>query len=149
MNWIDRPFCSPFVATDYRRPMKLFLIKIPQTIGQIHFGLHIWSIFGQFISTHFCTVSPCFSLINNYFYKKLSLYILYIQIPNIYLGLGFDFGPQRLRNLAMRSVSIVRGHDQLKKSNVEQLCFYWNSMVIYSDPYCQIKFAWRNTIPRV
>jgi hypothetical protein len=30
---------------------------------------------------------PCFSLFNHYFYKKLSLYI---HIPNIYLGLGFE-----------------------------------------------------------
>ena len=30
----------------------------------------------------------------HYVYKKLSLYI---QIPNIYLGLGFEFGPQRIR----------------------------------------------------
>ena len=45
----------------------------------------IWVIFGQTISTHFGTVSPC-----HYFYKKLSLYI---HIPNIYLGLGFEFGP--------------------------------------------------------
>ena len=41
---------------------------------------------------------PCFPLFNNYFYKKLSLYI---HIPNIYLGLlGFEFGPQRTRDLA-------------------------------------------------
>ena len=40
---------------------------------------------------------PCFPLFNHYFYKKLSLYI---HIPNIYLGLGFEFGPQRIRDLA-------------------------------------------------
>ena len=37
--------------------------------------------------------------------KKLSLYI---YIPNIYFGLGFEFGLQRIRNLACR-VSIVYG----------------------------------------
>ena len=39
----------------------------------------------------------CFPLFNHYFYKKLSLYI---HIRNKYLGLGFEFGPQRIRNLA-------------------------------------------------
>ena len=42
-------------------------------------------------------MSPCFPLFNHYFYKKLSLYI---QIQNIYLELGFEFGPQRIRDLA-------------------------------------------------
>ena len=41
---------------------------------------------------------PCFPLIIHYFYKKLSLYI---QIPNIYLGLGFELGPQRIGDLAI------------------------------------------------
>ena len=61
----------------------------------------IWGIFGRTISAHFGTVSPLsmfFSLFNNhYFYKRLSLYI---HIPNVYLGLGFEFGPQRIRDLA-------------------------------------------------
>ena len=38
---------------------------------------------------------PCFPLINHYFYKKLSLFI---HIPNIFLGLGFELGPQRIGN---------------------------------------------------
>ena len=43
---------------------------------------------------------PCFPLINHYFYNKLSLYI---RIQKIYLGLGFEFefGPQRVRDLAI------------------------------------------------
>ena len=49
----------------------------------------IWGIFGRTISTHFGTVSLCFPLFNHYFYKNLSLYI---QLPNIYLGLGFNLG---------------------------------------------------------
>ena len=44
---------------------------------------------------------PCFSSFNHYFYKKLSLYI---HIPNTYLGLGFEFGPQRIRDLAFMSI---------------------------------------------
>ena len=58
----------------------------------------IWGIFGQFIIVYFGTVSPCFLLINHYFCEKLSLYI---KIPNIYLGLGFEFGPQRIWDLAI------------------------------------------------
>ena len=50
------------------------------------------------ISTHFGTVSPLsmFSIIQLLFLRK------YIHIPNIYLGLGFEFefGPQRIRDLA-------------------------------------------------
>ena len=38
---------------------------------------------------------PCFPLFSHYFYKKLSLYI---HMPNVYLGLGFEFGPQRIRD---------------------------------------------------
>ena len=38
-------------------------------------------------------------------YKKLSLYI---HIPNIYFGLGFEFGPQRIWDLAM---FVVRAHN--------------------------------------
>ena len=54
----------------------------------------IWGILGQTISTHFCTVSPLsmFSIIQQLFLKK--------KIPNIYLGLGFEFGLQRIRDLA-------------------------------------------------
>ena len=40
---------------------------------------------------------PCFPLFHHHFYKKLSLYI---YIANIYLGLGFEFGPNRIRDLA-------------------------------------------------
>ena len=62
----------------------------------------IWDIFGSTISTHLVTVSPLsmFSIIQPLFlYKTLSLYI---HIPNIYLGLGFEFefGRQRIRDLA-------------------------------------------------
>ena len=36
-----------------------------------------------------------------YVYKKLSFYIqIHIHIPNIYLRLGFEFGSQRIRDLA-------------------------------------------------
>ena len=51
------------------------------------------------MSTHFGTVSPLsiFSIIQPLFLQKLSFYI---QIPNIYLGLGLGFGPKSIRELA-------------------------------------------------
>ena len=57
----------------------------------------IWGIFGQFISTHFGTVSPLsmFSIIQPLFLQKKSFYI------HIYLGLGFEFGLQRIRDLVI------------------------------------------------
>ena len=57
---------------------------------------HDVGIFGHTIST----VSPLsiFSInFNHYFNKKLSLYI---HIPNIHLELGFEFEPQRIKDLA-------------------------------------------------
>ena len=62
----------------------------------------IWGIFGQFISTHFGTVSP-FSMffINQPLFLKKTKPLYPCQVPNIYLGLGFEFGPQRIRDLAI------------------------------------------------
>jgi hypothetical protein len=59
----------------------------------------IWGIFGQFNSTHFGKVSPLsmFSIIQPLFLQMLSPYI---HISNIYLGLKFEFEPQRIRDLA-------------------------------------------------
>ena len=60
----------------------------------------IWGTFGLFISNHFGTVSPLsmFCINQPLFLQKLSLYI---QIPNIHLGLGFEFGLQRIGDLAI------------------------------------------------
>ena len=75
------------------------LLGLGRQIGQINSGA-----FGLFLAKLSAPIlvqwvpCPCFPLFNHYFYKKLSLYI---QIPNIYLGLGFEFGPQRIRNLAI------------------------------------------------
>ena len=76
-----------------RTPNEAFFHRSPKLLGlDRQFWADkfwdIWGIFGRFNSTHFGTVSPsvpcpCFLLVNQYFYKKLSLYI---QIPNIYLG---------------------------------------------------------------
>ena len=87
--------------TDYGQPMMPSFKSQTFGLGQTIWAdklWGIWNIFGQFISTHFGIVSPLFPfpLFNHYFYKNQSLYI---HIPNIYLGLGFEFGPQRIRNL--------------------------------------------------
>ena len=63
----------------------------------------IWNIFVRFVITHFGTEeSPLsmFSINQPLFLQKLSLYI---QIPNIYLGLGFEFEfeLQKIRDLAI------------------------------------------------
>ena len=86
-----------------RTPNKAFFHKNPKLlglgrhIGQIKFWA-FWVFSHQFINIHFGTVSPLsmFSTIQPL--KKLSLYI---HIPNIYLGLGFKFGPQRIRDLTI------------------------------------------------
>jgi hypothetical protein len=78
---------------DYGRPIKPFSSK-SQTfgLGQTIWVDKFWGIWG--------TVSPLsmFSINQPLFLQKKSLYI---QIPNIYLGLGFEFGLQRIRDLTI------------------------------------------------
>ena len=88
------------ILRDYGRPMKSFFIEtfgLEQTIWADNFW-GIWGIFGRFISTHFGTLRPLSMLFNNQplFLQKLSLSI---PIPNIYLGLGFEFGPKKITDL--------------------------------------------------
>ena len=89
--------CSPDPRTKYGHPMKPFfhwnseLLGLGRTIGQINSGA--FEVFSADLSTPILVQwvpCPCFPLFNHYFYKKLSLYI--IHIPNIYLGLGVEFG---------------------------------------------------------
>ena len=63
------------------------LLGLGRQFGRIDFG-GIWGIFRQIISTHFRALSPLsmFSIAQSLFLQKLSLFI---QIQNIYLGLGF------------------------------------------------------------
>ena len=71
-------------------------------LGQTNWAVKFWGnwgIFGRTISPHFGVVSPlsmC-SIVQPLSLKNLSLYIC---IPNIHLGLGFEFGPKRIRDLA-------------------------------------------------
>ena len=72
---------------------------LDRQIGQINVGA--FGLFLVDLSTHILALwvqCPRFPLINHYFYKKLSHFI---QILNIYLGLGFEFGPWRIRVLAI------------------------------------------------
>ena len=87
---------TPNEALFHRNPKLLGLVR---QCGQINFGA-----FGLFSADLSATIlvlwvpCPCFPLINHYFYKKLSLYT---RIPNIYLGLRFEFGLQRIWDLAI------------------------------------------------
>ena len=71
------------LGTDYGRPIKLFFIEIQNFWA---WADKFWGIWGIFV-----TVSP------------LSMFFifqpLFLHIPNIYLGLGYEFGPQRVRDL--------------------------------------------------
>ena len=86
-----------------RTPKKPFFHRDSKLLGLgRQFGKINFEAFGVFLSDLSATIlvlwvpCPWFPLINHYFYKKLSLYI---QIPNIYLGLGFEFGSQRIKDL--------------------------------------------------
>ena len=93
------PMC---MTTDNGHPERAFFQKfetfgLGQTIWADKFW-GIWGIFSRFISTFFGTVSPLFMFHINqplFVQKTKPLY------PNIYLGLGFKFGPQIIRDLAI------------------------------------------------
>ena len=118
-----------FANTDYGREMKPFFSLKSKTFG---FGQTlwadkfwgIWGIFGRIISTYFGTVSSLsmFSINQPLFLKqKLSLYI---QISNIYLGLGFEFGPQRIIILCGPNQESTIGCPQSVLANIPRLSGY-------------------------
>ena len=89
-------------STDYGRPMKPFfhwnpeLLGLGRQIGKINSGA-----FGVFRPNHqhpFWYSESLVHVFHTLFLKKTLN--LYIYIPNICLGLGFEFGPQRIRDLA-------------------------------------------------
>ena len=87
---------TPNEAYFYRNPK---LLGLGRKFGQTNFG--VFEVFSAKLLAPILVQSvpcPCFPLFNHYFYKKLSLYI---HIPNIYLGLGFEFGLQRIMDLAI------------------------------------------------
>ena len=74
------------------------LLGLGRQFGQIHFrefGVFLTDLSAPILKLW---VSCPLSILNHYFYKKPSLYI---QIPNIYLGLGYEFGLQRVWDLAI------------------------------------------------
>ena len=82
--------------TEYGRPTKHFFIEIQNfwawadKLGRKNAGA--FGVFSAELSAPILVQWPFFPKFNYYFYKKLSFSI---HIPNIYLGLGFEFGPQR------------------------------------------------------
>ena len=87
---------TPNEAFFHRNPK---LLGLGKQFGQINFGA--FGVFSANLSAPILVQwvpCPCFPSINHYFYKKLSLYI---QISNVYFGLGFEFGPQRIRDWAI------------------------------------------------
>ena len=71
------------------------LLGLGRQIGQINF--RAFGIFSAELSVPILVLwapCPCFPIINHYF-------SLYIYIPNIHLGLGFEFWSQRIRDLGI------------------------------------------------
>ena len=90
-----------FSSTDYGRPMKHFFIEIPISLGlgrQFgHIDFEAFGVFSFHLLAPILVPLSMFSINQLLFLQKN----LYIQIPNIHLGFGCDFGPQRIRNLAI------------------------------------------------
>ena len=83
------------------------LLCLGRQFGQIYFGAFSTNLSAPILVLW--VPCPYFSLINHWFCKKISLYI---QIPNIYLELRFEFWPQRISHC----VSIVRAWNNTWKS---------------------------------
>ena len=93
-----------FIQTPTRTPNEAFfhwnpeLFGLGRHVGQINFGA--FGVFSAKLSAPILVQwvpCPCFPLFNHHFCKKLRLFI---HIPNIYLGLEFEFRPQRIWDLA-------------------------------------------------
>ena len=109
--------------------------------GQTNWTDKFWSIWGifaaRFISTHFGTVIPLsMFFINQPFFlqKKLSLYIC---IPSISLGLGFEFKSQTIKQTFSHRVFIVR---DFRDGNLS--LFFRH---IYHTPSNQLYNDWENS----
>ena len=102
------------------------LLGLGRQIGQINSGA--FGVFSAELSAPILVQwvpCPCFPLFNHYFYKKL---ILYIHIPNIYLVIGFEFGPQTIRNLVF-----VCPYSVGSKSDVLHLNLIWRDNSAWVD----------------
>ena len=95
-------------------------LGLGRQIGQINSGA--FGVFSTKLSAPILVQwvpCPCFLLVNQYFHKKLSLYI---HIPNIYLGFEFEFGPQMIPNCWRPVWKSVKVKSRIKSA---QLCLYW------------------------
>ena len=84
------------VAMDYGHPEKVFFPKNLEFLGLgRHFGLKFFETFGVFSAVKKDSKNGGARKFfgPSYFDPALSLYI---QLPNICLGIGFEFGPQRI-----------------------------------------------------
>ena len=73
------------------------------------------------------------------FSAELSPPILVHWVPNIYLGLGFEFGPQKIRNLAiMCPKSVVLNMVQKVKLSREQ---FWVQSKMFWHSQNEIRFS--------
>ena len=100
VNCSNHGLWTPNEAFFYQNPK---LSGLGRQFGKIDFWA--FGVFSSNLSAPILVVwipCHCFPLINHYLHKKLSLYI---QIPSTYLGLGFEFGPQRIKDFAI----VVRG----------------------------------------
>ena len=114
LKWTD---FSLFVKKN-GRPMKPFLLKcrtfgLRQTILADKFW-GIWGIFGQFINTHFGTVSP----LSMFFMFSINQPLFLQKSKPLYLNPKYLFGPQRIRDLVIVCPYLVRGRGGGINSNM-------------------------------
>ena len=74
----------------------------------------IWGIFGQFINTHFGTVSP----LSMFFMFSINQPLFLQKSKPLYLNPKYLFGPQRIRDLVIVCPYLVRGRGGGINSNM-------------------------------
>ena len=113
-NAHTRPLFFSYICTTHgpRTPNEASFLLKSQTfgLGKTNRADQFWGIWGIFVRTKYQhSFWNCESLVYVFHYstnistKKIGLYIsgpLYVQLPNNFLGLRFEFGPQRIKDLA-------------------------------------------------
>ena len=123
-------------ATKFCEIFSLILSYVVQSKVRWRFHKILWP--PQNIWTLQWVPCPCSPLINDHFYKKLSLYI---QIPSIYLGFKFKFGPS-----CVRSPCIVQFHWVRIRRKKKWLCIITKVLTTFfwlrkwkMKKFCQIR----------
>ena len=120
-------------STDYGRPIKHFFIEIPISLGlgrQFgHIDFEAFGVFSFHLLAPILVPLSMFSINQLLFLQKN----LYIQIPNIHLGFGCDFGPQRIRNLAIVCPQFV----PKSTSDGRRVC----SRTAYLEKYAKLEWS--------